>query len=177
MDDEEMSAHAQGHDYRVALEWYDQTMKLVAGWYEQRKICNKDYEDFSHYTAFLASAIADLANSRIMSSQVEASGEYHIRSLGLRSKDYEQLRDAVHPQGQLTQALCGPGHAYYDFFVNSKILLPVAGALGKSVLDVIVDRVKEWLKNRPDDNTVEIFSPDNKVLSVVKIGQKITVNP
>jgi len=177
MDNEEISAHMQD-EYRVARGWYDQIMKLVAGWHEERKICNKDYEDFDLYSVSLASAIDDLANSRISGSQVEASGEYRIRSLGLRSKDYEQLRDAVHPQGKLTQALCGPGHAYYDFVVGSKILLPIAGALGKSVLDVIVDRVKEWIKNRPDDNTVEIVAPDNKtVVSVVKIGQKIIVNP
>ena len=51
----------------------------------------------------------------------------------------------------------------------SSVLRPMAGAVGKAGLDVLVDSVKNWLANRPEheDRTVEIFGPDNEVVRIV----------
>ena len=57
----------------------------------------------------------------------------------------------------------------------SSVLSPMASAVGKAGLDVLVDKVKKWLANRPvhEDRTVEIFGPDNQVVRIVKTGKKI----
>jgi hypothetical protein len=102
--------------------------------------------------------------------------EYHVRTFNLPASDYRELRDEVHPEGELTHALSGggAGTVYYDFHIQAKYLLPIAGAIGKSILDVIVDRVKGWLARRPEDRTVEIFGPDDTVVTVVKLGKKVS---
>jgi hypothetical protein len=102
--------------------------------------------------------------------------EYRVLTFHLTNAEYEELRDRVAPKAQFTQSLGGGGFTpHYDFFFQAKVLLPIAGAIGKSVLDVIADRVKEWLKHRPEDRTVEIYGPDNSVVSVVKKGREIDI--
>ena len=56
---------------------------------------------------------------------------------------------------------------------HSAVLLPIAGAVGQKVLDVLVDRAKTWLATRPEDGTVQIFGPDNEVVRIVKTGKEI----
>ena len=54
------------------------------------------------------------------------------------------------------------------------LLVPFAGAIDKKSVDVLVDRVKEWLSTRTlEDRNVEIYGPDNKVVRVVKTGKGI----
>ena len=54
------------------------------------------------------------------------------------------------------------------------LLVPFAGAIDKKPVDVLVDRVKEWLSTRTlEDRNVEIYGPDNKVVRVVKTGKEI----
>jgi hypothetical protein len=63
-----------------------------------------------------------------------------------------------------------------EFYLkHSSVILPIAGAVGKSALDVLADRVRKWLESRPEDEerAVRIFGPDNKVVTVVKMGKEI----
>ena len=102
--------------------------------------------------------------------------EYSVRTEGLSNSEYEELRDAVVPDARFTQALFGAGvhGAYYSFIFSEKVLLPIAGAIGKSILDLIVFRVKTWLKHRPEDRTIDIYGPDGTVISIVKKEGKIS---
>ena len=47
------------------------------------------------------------------------------------------------------------------------------GAVGQEALDVLADSMKKWLGTRPEDQTVEIYGPDDKVVRIVKTGKKI----
>jgi len=107
---------------------------------------------------------------------VDPEAEYRVRTSGLKYAEYEELRDEVASEANFTTSLGGGGFTpHYDFFFNAKVLLPIAGAIGKSVLDVIVDRVKKWLDGRPkeEDREVDIYGPDGSVVSVVKVNGKI----
>lgn len=100
--------------------------------------------------------------------------EYRVQIFDLKNAEYEELRDCVAPDARFTHSLGGGGFTpYYDFFFQAKLPLPIAGAIGKSVLDVIVDRVQKWMEQRPEDRTVYIFGPDNAVISVVKKNREI----
>ena len=50
--------------------------------------------------------------------------KYHVKTDGLSTSDYEELRDKVHPKGSLTGALCGSGSSnlYYDFHIQAQYL-------------------------------------------------------
>jgi hypothetical protein len=67
--------------------------------------------------------------------------------------------------------------AYLEQFLNWTVLLPtagpIAGALGKSGLDILADVVKEWLATQPKDRTVEIYGPDGEVVRIVRMGKEI----
>jgi hypothetical protein len=105
---------------------------------------------------------------------IKSEDKYRVLTFGLTNSDYEELRDEVAPEAKFTTSFGGGGFTpHYDFFFNAHVLLPIAGAIGKSVLDVIVDRVKEWLKRRPEDRTIEVYGPDGTVVSVIKVGAHI----
>jgi len=104
----------------------------------------------------------------------ESELKFRVLTFGLKNAEYEELRDSVAPDAKFTTSLGGGGFTpHYDFFFQAKFLLPVAGAIGKSILDVIVDRVKIWLAKRPEDRKIEIYGPDGTVVSVVKTGATI----
>lgn len=71
----------------------------------------------------------------------------------------------------------GDAHVVKELFEfglkHSTVLLPIAGAIGKSALDALVERVQKWLATRPEDRTVEIYGPDKKVVRIVKTGKEI----
>jgi hypothetical protein len=98
----------------------------------------------------------------------ESEREFRVRTSGLKNAEYEELRDCVAPNAKFTTSLGGGGFTpHYDFFLQGKVLLPIAGAIGKSVLDLIVDRVKKWLAQRPEERTVDTYGSDGTVVSVV----------
>jgi hypothetical protein len=105
---------------------------------------------------------------------IDPEFEYRVLTFGLKNVEYEELRDKVASEAKFTTSLGGGGFTpHYDFFFQAKVLLPIAGAIGKSVLDVIVDRVKDWVKRRPEDRTIDIYGPNGSVVSVVKVKGKI----
>jgi hypothetical protein len=54
------------------------------------------------------------------------------------------------------------------------VLLAVGEAIGKGPLDVLVDRWKSWLANRPDeDRKVRIDGANKEVVLIVKKGKEI----
>jgi hypothetical protein len=60
-----------------------------------------------------------------------------------------------------------------EFSLSSKVLLLIAGAIGKSALDVLVDRVTKWLEEtRSGDGELNIFGPDNKVVLMIKRAKR-----
>jgi len=54
-----------------------------------------------------------------------------------------------------------------------EVLLPVTKINGKSLLDVLVDRVKEWLATRSEDQKVLVYGPDNEVVLIQKTGDEL----
>ena len=82
------------------------------------------------------------------------------------------IRTVDHPDGRLGDILSW--HLIEFGLKHSNVLLPAAGAVGKSVLDVLVDRVKTWLATRPGNRKVVVlFGPDNEVVQIVKTGKEI----
>jgi hypothetical protein len=51
---------------------------------------------------------------------------------------------------------------------HSHVLFPYIGAVGKSALDVVVDKVKKLLATRPDDRIAKIYGGDGRVVLVAK---------
>ena len=82
------------------------------------------------------------------------------------------IRTVDHRDGRLNDILSW--HLIEFGLKHSNVLLPAAGAVGKSVLDVLVDRVKTWLATRPGNRKVVVlFGPDNEVVQIVKTGKEI----
>ena len=82
------------------------------------------------------------------------------------------IRTVDHPDGRLSDILSW--HLIEFGLKHSNVLLPAAGAVGKSVLDVLVDRVKTWLATRPGNRKVVVlFEPDKEVVQIVKTGKEI----
>jgi len=96
----------------------------------------------------------------------------------LSDADFEDLRDFVDREGRLTQSLGGGGGhlPYYSLVVQAKHFAPyLLGAVGKLVSDVIAARVKDWLAKRPEDRKIEIYGPNDEVVSVVKVKNDIQI--
>jgi hypothetical protein len=102
--------------------------------------------------------------------------DYHVFTYYLRTDEIRDLSYHLDPNAEdLNQLFFAPARMMGDvsLVLNSKVLLPVAEAIGKSALDVLVDRVKTWLETRPEDRTVQIFGSDEEIVRVVKTGKEI----
>jgi hypothetical protein len=111
-----------------------------------------------------------------MPNEAPERDDYVVSTFELGDEDFVGFRNEVDPRAQLRHVPAGggPTWGYYAFHVVAISLLPIAGAIGKTVLDLIEDRVKNWLARRPEDRTVEIFGPDDTVISVVKVGNSVS---
>jgi hypothetical protein len=102
--------------------------------------------------------------------------DYEVFTYYLTTDEIRDLSYHLDPKAEdLNQLLSAPARMVraVSLVLNSRVLLPVAGAIGKSALDVLVDRVKNWLATRPEDRTVQIFGPDDEIVRIVKTGKEI----
>lgn len=100
---------------------------------------------------------------------------FTLSSAGFDAADYQSLYDEIcREQSKSLTFAGGPGHEILHMLLDEKVILPVAGVIGKSVWDLVVDRAKNWLARRPEDRKVEILGPDGTVVSLVKKGKEIS---
>ena len=92
----------------------------------------------------------------------------HLDADATHIREPEQLRDDV-----LYSELPNLLRVIEFGLKQSSVLHPVAGAVGKSALDVVVDRVKKWLEKRREDRQVVILGPDGQRVRIVKTGKEI----
>jgi hypothetical protein len=110
--------------------------------------------------------------------------DYVVRAFALTADEVKDLRLILGTNATTVGLVTEPDDAYnalslvwvpveFGLKHSGSVLLPIAGAIGKSALDLPVDRVKEWLATRPGNRRVEIYGPDNQVVRIVKNGEEI----
>jgi hypothetical protein len=89
-----------------------------------------------------------------------------------RGRAADEIRDLRRHLGLVDTASRGIGNPM-GVPLTRVLLVPIAGAIDKNALDVLVDRAKYCLATRPRDRKVEIYAPDNKGVRIVQTGKEI----